>query len=110
MASLDALRRALLTVGLPTYHYFGHRQEDQYLVWAESGQGNGLCGDDKMMTQAIAGSVDYFTRAENDPKVAAIQVALNDAYIAYRLNSVQHEDDTGYTHYEWIFEVDTWQG
>jgi len=39
--------------------------------------------------------------------VQQIEDALGtDDSLAWQLNSVQYEQDTGYIHYEWAFEID----
>jgi hypothetical protein len=39
--------------------------------------------------------------------VQQIEDALDtDDSLAWQLNSVQYEQDTGYIHYEWVFEID----
>lgn len=106
---LQRVKEALLTVGLPVSHYKAHRQEDRYLVWAEEGASSALWCDGRLAEQAIQGTADYFTRTEYDPYVEKIQRALGDAGIAFRLHSIQYEQDTQYTHYEWIWEADAWQ-
>lgn len=58
-----------------------------------------------MMEQAITGTTDYFTRDEFDPAIDRIQDANQSLGIAWRLNSVQYEDDTELIHYEWSWEV-----
>ena len=107
MQNLDALKNALLTVGPPVSHYAAAKQPDKYIVWAEDGQTDAVRADGRLQEQAIGGTIDYFTKTENDPNVEKIQDALNDAEISFRLNSVQYETDTGYVHYEWVFEVDS---
>ena len=102
---LQAVKDALLTVGVPVSHFYAAKKPDKYIVWSEDGQGNSEWADGKMVNQAIEGTIDYFTKSENDPNFAAIQSALNDAGIAFRLGSIQYEDETGFIHYEWIFEV-----
>jgi hypothetical protein len=62
-----------------------------------------------MQEQAIEGTIDYFTKTENDPNVQKIQDALNDGGTSHGdLNSVQYEDDTKFIHYEWTFSVSGW--
>lgn len=107
MQNLDALKNALLTVGPPVSHYAAAKQPDKYIVWAEDGQTDAVWADGSMQEQAIGGTIDYFTKTEYDLDVKKIQDALNTAGISYRLNSVQYETDTGYVHYEWVFEVDS---
>lgn len=107
---LQKVKQALLTVDVPVYHYEAPGQEDRYLVWAEDAQGAALWADGRMENQAIQGAAHYFTRTEYDPTVEKIQAALRQGDLSWRLNSIQFEEDTGYTHYEWIWEVDGWPG
>jgi hypothetical protein len=58
-----------------------------------------------MQEQAIQGTIDYFTKTKDDPNLDAIQSALNDAEISFRLSAIQYEEDTRYIHYEWVFGV-----
>ena len=74
------------------------------MVWAEDGD-NTAWADDRMMEQAITGTTDYFTRDEFDLAIDRIQDANQSLGIAWRLNSVQYEDDTELIHYEWSWEV-----
>lgn len=103
--SLIELRDLLLTIGVPVGHYEVHKQNDKYIVWAEDSEGASGHGDNKKTTQVLQGTIDYFTRIEYDPIVELIQEKLDSADIAWRLNSIQYEDDTGYTHHEWIWEM-----
>lgn len=106
--SLDAVKNALLMVGVPVSHYLAHKKPDQYIVWAEDNQPDSVWADGKMQEQTIEGTIDYFTKTENDPNVQKIQNALNDGNVSWRLNSVQYEDDTKFIHYEWTFSVSGW--
>ncbi len=99
---------ALLTVGVPVSHYQAAHQPDRYIVWAEDGQADSIWGDDRMQEQALTGTIDYYTKDEYDPNVEAIQAALGETDLAWRLESVQYEDVTGYVHYEWVWEL--WLG
>lgn len=105
MTSLDDLKNALLTVTDKVGHYEGFKKSDQYIVWAEDGQAAAGYTDNRMSSQVITGTVDYFTKTENDPNFGKIQLALNSIDIAWRLNSIQYEDDTKFIHYEWVFEL-----
>ena len=99
------LKSALFSVGVPVSHFTAIKKPDKYIVWAEDGQGDSAWADGRMVNQAIQGTIDYFTKSENDPNFDAIQSALNDAGISFRLSSIQYEDETGFLHYEWIWEV-----
>ena len=100
------LRDLLLTIGPPIYHYFAAKEKGNYIVWAEDGEGASNHADDEKTIQVIQGTIDYFTRKEFDPVVEQLQNTLNSADITWKLNSIQHEQDTGYIHYEWLWEVD----
>lgn len=111
MSSLNDIKTTLLTVTSKTYHYTPPENvAGSYIIWAEDSQGESVWADGRMDEQAIQGTIDYFTKTEHDANVKKIQDALNDAEISFRLNSVQHERDTGYIHFEWVFEVGQWQG
>lgn len=103
--TLRDLGLALAAVVPDCYHFEAHKQTDKYIVWAEEGQAGAGHGDNHMTTQVLTGTVDYFTKQEYDPAFGQIQQALNSMDIAWRLNSIQYEDDTKYTHYEWIWEM-----
>lgn len=106
MTCLNRVKDALLTVSKNVGHYQALKAAIPYIVWAEDGQSDAVWANDRMLGQTIQGTIDLYTRAENDPLFQAVQKALNAAEISFRLNSVQYEDDTGYIHFEWVFEVD----
>jgi hypothetical protein len=102
---LTDLRDLLLTIGVDVFHYYATQQSDNYIVWAEDGEADSTNGDNQKTDQVIQGTIDYFTNKEFDPNVEAIQEKLNAAEISWRLNSIQYEEDTGYIHYEWVWEL-----
>ena len=99
------LRDLLLTVTDDVFHYHATKKPDKYIVWAEDRQGNSGYADNRMTIQGIQGTIDYFTNTEYDPTFDLIQEKLNSADIAWKLNSIQYEEETGYTHYEWAWEL-----
>lgn len=101
----DALKNALLSVTSKCYHYTAPQNvTGAYIVWAEDNQAASVWADGQMQEQAIEGTVDYFTKSEYDTTVDAIQSALN-GVCSWRLISVQFEVDTGYIHYEFVWQV-----
>lgn len=91
--------------GLRTSHYEAHKKADRYIVWAEDGEGESLNADNKKEIQTITGTIDFFSKTENDAAIAQIQTALNSFDdVAWSLNSVQYED-TGFIHHEWVWQV-----
>ncbi|HMM31780.1 MAG TPA: hypothetical protein PKB13_08380 [Clostridia bacterium] len=65
-----------------------------------------MSADNHLYSQVLTGTLDFFTKQEFDPLFDEIQDVLNgiEAF-SWSLNSVQHEDDTGYIHYEWAWEM-----
>lgn len=89
-----------------THYGWSHAPKGDYGVWAEDGA-NDLNADDKHTESVLTGTVDYFTRDDSGKPKSVIETALNNGEVAWYLNSIQFENDTGYIHYEWVVE---WQG
>lgn len=102
---LSDLRDLLLTVIPEVYHYEASSQSDKYIVWAEDGEAGSNNADDEKIDQVIQGTIDYFTKTEFDSNFELIQEKLNSVDIAWKLNSIQYEEMTGYIHYEWVWEM-----
>lgn len=103
--SLEAIKNALVKVTQKTYHYYAPpNTKPPYVVWAEDGS-NDFMADGTHAERAYQGTVDLYTRIENDPFMESIPAALDVAATAWYLNSVQYEEDTKLIHYEWVFEV-----
>ena len=100
------LGNALKAVTPNTSHYKPSKKPDKYIVWAEDGQADAAHGNNQMQIQVLTGTVDYFTKTEFDTVVQQIQAALNELEIGWRLNSVQHEEETGYIHHEWVWTME----
>ncbi len=103
--SLEAVMNALLTVTDNVGHYTAWDDSDKYIVWAEDSESAELLVDNYKPGQTIEGTIDYFTKSEDDENIERIPKALNNAKIWWRLNSVQYEDETRFIHYEWLFRV-----
>lgn len=105
MTNLNLIKTALLGLSDAVYHY--HAPPNcpvPYLVWAEDGA-NDFVADDKHLEMVYQGTIDLYTKNEDDPLMQSVPAALNGIPAAWYLNSVQFEDDTGLIHYEWVFEV-----
>ena len=73
--------------------------------WGEDGPGDTVFANGRLVLQALGGTVDLFTGDPEDTALfEGIQAAL-DRVCCWRLNSIQYEEDTGLTHYEWRWEV-----
>lgn len=80
-------------------------QSNRYFVWQEEGADD-LMANNRHAERAMTGTTDLFTRLEFDPWKDAFEASL-DAHgsIAWELNSVQFEENTGFWHYEWVWTV-----
>ena len=102
---LDKLEAALKATGLE-FAAFGWSEAPagDYGVFAPDGA-NDLYAGDRHAETATEGTVDYFTRHNPAEAVSAIQGALESVEgLAWYLNSVQFESDTGYIHLEWVVQ------
>lgn len=106
--TLKDIRDLYLTITPNVYHQDATGAEGNYIVWAEDGQGDDIHADNKKIGRALQGTTDYYTKDEFDPMVNEIEKAMNNSEMSWRLNSIQYEEDTKYTHYEWVWEVDEW--
>lgn len=106
ITDLIKLRDSLFTITDKVYHYRSDSDaQAPYIVWAEDGQKDSIHADGKMVEQTLEGTVHYYTLQEFDPNFDNIQNALNEAGISFRLNSIQREEETRLTHYEWVWEI-----
>lgn len=104
--TLETVKNALLSILTDVYHHTGPANKpDKYIVWAEDGAGEVVHADNAIVYQAIEGTVDYYTKAEDDPNFDRIQDAMTAAEIPFSLNSIQWEEETGFIHYEWVFTI-----
>ncbi len=81
-----------------------HMKSDRYFVWQEDGA-NDLEADGLHVERAITGSTDLFTKQEFDPWKEQFEAAMEASGLPWSYNSFQYEEETGYYHYEWYWEV-----
>jgi len=79
-------------------------KSDRYFVWQEDGS-NDLAGDNGHGERAVTGTTDLYTKQELDSWADALGESFDAHGIAWALNSVQYEADTGFYHYEWVWEA-----
>lgn len=102
---MHELELALTFTGLPFAHFGWSRAPDgDYGVFAEDGA-NDLTANNIHAEKVTEGTVDYFTRDATLAAQTTIEAALESVGAAWYLNSVQFENDTGYIHLEWVFQV-----
>lgn len=103
---LTQLKEALTTLTPKTnvYHFVALRATAPYIVYAEDGA-NDLEADGKHAEKCDEGTIDLYTKTEDDPRFAAIESALESIDCAWYYNSTQYESETGLIHHEWVFQV-----
>lgn len=80
-------------------------KSDRYFVWQEDSR-NDLVVGDRHAEKAVEGTTDLYTKQEFDPWADEFEAALDaDGCIVWRLNSYQYEEETGFHHYEWVWQV-----
>nr|DAD91016.1 MAG TPA: hypothetical protein [Siphoviridae sp. ctepM7]DAX86439.1 MAG TPA: hypothetical protein [Caudoviricetes sp.] len=79
-------------------------KSERYFVWQEDGS-NDLAGDNGHSERVMTGTTDLYTKQELDPWADALGESFDAHGISWALNSVQYEADTGFYHYEWVWEA-----
>lgn len=103
---LKKIRDTLTSIeNVDVFHYDAGDKTEEYIVWAENGEGTPLDLDNGKAEQVISGTIDFFTKIEYCEVIDKIQNALTNAKISFSLNSVQYEPEPKLIHYEWIFEI-----
>lgn len=77
---------------------------ERYFVWQEDGANDLLAGN-RHTEKSVTGTTDLFTKLEFDPWKELFERSMTKLGIAWYLNSVQYEEDTGFTHFEWVWNV-----
>lgn len=85
--------------------HYERMQSDRYFVWQEDGGGDDLNADGRHVERIVTGTTDLFTKQEFDPWIDELGEAMSSYGIAWYLNSVQYEEETGFIHTEWVWEV-----
>lgn len=103
--TLDDLKAALVeTVGKVWRYRAPSNASVPYAVWAEDSR-NDFVADGAHAEISWQGTIDYFTRDEDDSAIQDIEDCLTDLDLTWYLNSVQYEEENGVVHYEWVWNV-----
>ena len=105
MTNLDVIKNAIRPLTDEVYHFTAPPATKlPYIIWSEDGADH-FRANNKNLETAYTGTIDLYTKNQNDPLMEAIPAALNETNAAWYLNSVQYEEDTQIIHYEWVWEV-----
>ena len=103
--NLDEIKNLLLSVTLNVFHQWANTDADEYIVWAEDSEDDAVHADNRKELQVLDVTVDVFTREEYPDIIKRLQNAFNEAELPFELLSIQYEQDTGYTHYEYLVQA-----
>ncbi len=105
MTNLEQIKRAITALTEDVWRYHAPpKSKLPYIVWGEDGA-NHFQADNKNKETSYTGTIDLYTRNQDDPLMERIPKALNDTEAAWYLNSVQYEEETQIIHYEWVWEI-----
>lgn len=105
MSVIEKIKAMHLAVTENVFHFHAWKKTDRYFVWQERDPDDFLA-DGIHAERAVQGITDYFTKIEYDPNVEAFEAVMNETPgVAWSLNSVQYEEETGFIHYEWYWAV-----
>lgn len=104
----DDLIAALDHTGIPFAHYAWARDAEatagEHGVYGEDNE-RSLYANNAHAEKVLEGTIDVFSRDGTGAAKRNVESALTLYNIPYRLNSIQYEEDTGFLHYEWVFQV-----
>ena len=105
MTDLESLCTALTsTVGVTFKPYAWVDHPDEFGVAAYDG-GNDLAAGNVHAEESMSGTIDLFIKSTEKTRPESVASTLDALDVAWRLNSVQYENKTGYVHWEWVFET-----
>ena len=99
----DGIITAHLAVAQAVSHA-ARMKSERYFVWQEDGS-NDLEANGVHQERAVTGSTDLFTKLEFDPWVEALGWSFDRSGIAWRYLDADYEDETGFFHHTWDWEV-----
>lgn len=79
-------------------------KSERYFVWMEDGR-NDLESDNMHGEKSIVGTTDLYTKRELDPWAELFEDSLDSSEIAWRKILTDFEEETGFWHHEWEWNV-----
>lgn len=100
---METILQQLQTLGSFALYGWSHAPADNYGVVSQDGQ-NALRGSNALAEKVQEGTVDWFSRSPTSTMPGSIESALDSLGASWYLNSVQYENDTGFIHWEWVWQ------
>lgn len=104
--TLKEIRDMLFEVTPNSFHQEAWQQTDEYIVWAEDSEADAVHTDNQKQVQILDVTVDVFTKNEYPEIIDKLQSKFNEKKIPWQLLSIQYEEDTKYTHYEYLIQAE----
>jgi len=106
-SKLKKLNTALTAVTSKSYHYTKPASvKAPYVIWTEESEDGSFHADNAEKEQEVVGYIDLYTLKEFDPLIDVVQGALARLDgCAWRLSTVQYEDETKLIHYTWEWRL-----
>ena len=95
---------ALTSVAGASVSHTERLKSERYIVWQEDGAKD-LSANNRHAEKVVTGSADLYTKQEFDPWGDAVGEAFDAYGVAWSLESVVLEDDTGLYHWSWDWEA-----
>lgn len=102
--TLEEIKNLLLDITPNAYHFEAWEQPDTYIVWAEDNEADSIHSDDKKQILMVDVTIDVFTKEEFPEIVKELKEKLNEKNVPFNLLSIQYEEDTKYTQYEFLIQ------
>lgn len=107
MATIKDVRDALLTVGVPVYHFVAPEQKPkQFIIWGETSVDTVLDADDDPEIMRPRGIIYYYTSAEYDEVVGEMINALLCADVSCTVTNIGRDFDLRVIVYQIDWSVD----
>lgn len=104
----EQLVSALKATGIPFAEYgWSTRPTGAFGVVQLERSVETLEGDNEIQERAFEGSVDLYMPTRDKTKIEQVKEVLrSNCEGAFVLSSIQHEEETGLLHYEWVFQLE----
>lgn len=80
-------------------------KSERYFVWQEDDR-NDYVSDNRHSEKVMRGTTDLFTKIEFDPWVEEFENSIDNAEgVAWTFDSTDYEEDTGFWHHQWLWEI-----
>ena len=99
---LDTILAELKKLGSFEAFAWYHAPDDNYGVVSTDGRNDLFAGDAHVET-SWTGTIDWFSRDPASTVPASVESALTALGVAWYFNSMQYENDTGFLHWEWVW-------